>query len=365
MIKPILFHKLPPRSLESVREGLKNFRDSFNYIYMTMFRKLSEGEPLAHPQFFEILKMIRKEYPDTLIDIKTNGFALTKDYIKKLSKFNPIGIEITYMSDDPKIFSKIIGVSPKYHATVRKALPLLKEYGFTINPRITPVPKLGGWEDIEKAVKYLIPFSDSVEFNYMTYSRFTSQKMIDFLKIEYDDEYERVMGFAKKYDFDIHLLPDLYEPLKFHPKLVMMGTALKKYKNVLWMFSTGAYDRGKKIVEQVGAKFPNNHYAVHVKPNFIGGNIVSAGLTMVSDYIEALEKVDYPYDLILLPASTFDLNGQDLMNKNVQKIKEKFGVDYWIITDREDYIYPYEFMKKPENQYRQSCKETLKDFKYE
>jgi hypothetical protein len=358
MTKGILFHKLPPRSMESVREGLSYFLKNHKHVLMNNFRKIYEGESLKHPRFIEVLEMIRKDFPDAPIDIKTNGTQLTKDYIKKIAKYNPIGIEISYMANDAKTFAKILGVSPKHYQTVRNSFKIMKDYEIEVSARITPVLSLNGWDGLEEMVKFVTQYDNDIMVNYMTYNRFANKKLIEFLKMDYDETYEHTQKWSKKYDANIYVSPDLYEPLDLRPRLVMIKTVMKRYKNVLWMLSNGAFERGKKIIDECSKQFPNNHYPICVEPHFLGGNIVSCGLTMVEDYIRALSKVSFPYDLILIPASGIDKSGHDMKNDHIDMLS-KLGKDYWIIIDREDYLTPDYFTKDHENKYYQSVRDSL------
>ncbi len=44
--------------------------------------RVIEGEPLCHPNFFEIIEFFRSRYPSTPLEIVTGGDLLEKDEIK-------------------------------------------------------------------------------------------------------------------------------------------------------------------------------------------------------------------------------------------------------------------------------------------
>ena len=59
-----------------------------------------EGEPLLHPKIFEIMGMIRKKFPHTLVHIMTNATQLTEKFILKLLPVSPIQFQISYHSNN-------------------------------------------------------------------------------------------------------------------------------------------------------------------------------------------------------------------------------------------------------------------------
>ena len=85
-------------------------------------------------------------------------------------------------------------------------------------------------------------------------------------------------------------MSDPLMPLRFFQYELMLQTHDKKFKNVLWMFSSAAYKKASKILKQFEPSVPNNHHVVQVKNLTYGGNINAAGLLLVSDFDKELEK---------------------------------------------------------------------------
>lgn len=61
-----------------------------------------------------------------------------------------------------------------------------------------------------------------------------------------------------------------------------------------------------------------------VKNNFFGGNIRSAGLLVVDDYLAALSGL--AGDLIILPPISFDTKGKDLSRRHYTEIEQGLGI---------------------------------------
>ena len=55
--------------------------------------RIREGEPLTHPRFLDIVKLVRKHYPERPVRVTTNGVLLDGRLIDQLSR---LGVELLY-----------------------------------------------------------------------------------------------------------------------------------------------------------------------------------------------------------------------------------------------------------------------------
>ncbi|GAV21962.1 DUF512 domain-containing protein [Carboxydothermus pertinax] len=80
----------------------------------------------------------------------------------------------------------------------------------------------------------------------------------------------------------------------------------------------------KKGLRKLGKRYP----VLPVKSRFFGGNIKSAGLLTVDDYICAVKKAVtlLKPDYLLLPSISFDHRGRDLTGKSYLEIEELFNI---------------------------------------
>lgn len=111
--------------------------------------RINEGEPLTHPDFLEILRLVRKHYPERPIQVTTNASLLTEDLINQIAEIdvglmvslNTVGYREKLMGDhDPEI-----------------TLSNVKYLGGKVSfeGSIVALPFITGWEDIENTAKFL------------------------------------------------------------------------------------------------------------------------------------------------------------------------------------------------------------------
>lgn len=64
--------------------------------------RIIEGEPMSHPHFAEIIKIVRDKYPDKKIKVTTNGSYLKKDMIEFLNNNLPLELNISLNCSGPE-----------------------------------------------------------------------------------------------------------------------------------------------------------------------------------------------------------------------------------------------------------------------
>src|SRR5690606_764917 len=100
----------------------KNFVDSATHIKHMELQ--GEGEPLLHPQFFEMIAYARKRFPSLEISFITNGSLFTETIIKNILSANIHTILISIESADEAEFQYIRG--GKLSRVVRGIKELIK-----------------------------------------------------------------------------------------------------------------------------------------------------------------------------------------------------------------------------------------------
>lgn len=141
----------------------------------------------------------------------------------------------------------------------------------------------------------------------------------------------------KKYGIDIYFPTDPLRPLDFHPFNLMQRSFRASFRNVLWLFSDAAYERAKKILDELGPFVPNQHHSFVVKNYTYRGNIICSGLLMVTDYRKAINKALREFnkrkikiDLMVLAHNSFDRYGNDLTGENYVKLIDEFKIPIWL-----------------------------------
>ena len=144
---------IPPLSVELV-EDLLDYLDGHRKIVIGESASLiMEGEPFTHPYFWECLRLIRKRFPLTLIQLTTNGSYLDEQAVRKLAVFEPLEINLSL---------NIAGISERFNlmgdrqAEISCRSPqVLAKYGVKYHGSIVAMPQITGWESLYETIKYL------------------------------------------------------------------------------------------------------------------------------------------------------------------------------------------------------------------
>jgi molybdenum cofactor biosynthesis enzyme MoaA len=304
-----------------------------------------EGEPLLHPKIFEIMGMIRRKHPHTLVHIMTNATQLTEKFILKLLPFQPLSFQISYHSNNQHNWCKILGIRAKKFQIAQNSFPLLQKYGLHCKTTIVAMPNLVGFDDIEGTISYLRQFTDIINIYSPHYTDAANAKDEDFRhRMSYDPiaMSEFLKKMRVKYNSDIDWPLDPLKPINlggfhsnFMPANIMRNLMQRGWKHPLWLFSEAAWIRGAgKVVDQAAPYFSNEHSALCVKNTTYGGSITTAGLLMVDDYDKAIEKLfnedfdlRHKIDTFVLPSLPFNRFGQDMVGKNYSLLQDKYGIN--------------------------------------
>ncbi len=114
---------------------------------------IMEGEPFTHPAFFETLEAIRHKFPQTPIQVTTNGTWLTEENIIRLQKLESLELIFSLNACHPQV--RRVLMADRRALTACAAPPLLKQYGLCYHGSIVAMPHLTGWEELEQTVQYL------------------------------------------------------------------------------------------------------------------------------------------------------------------------------------------------------------------
>lgn len=114
--------------------------------------RIMEGEPFLHPEIQKILSLIRTKFPETVIQITTNGILLTDEILDLLESLKKIELYISLNSITPKGRELLMGSSGDQ---IIKVIPKLKKRGIIFHGSIVAMPWLVGWADLTKTVDFL------------------------------------------------------------------------------------------------------------------------------------------------------------------------------------------------------------------
>lgn len=141
---------IPPRSPEEIEDTILWLGASRGPVVIgESVTRINEGEPLTHPEFAEILKLVRKYYPHKPIKVTTNCSLLDRELIALLSdlevellvSLNTVGHRERVMRD------------PEPERTLKNVSALGGKVSF--EGSIVALPFITGWEDIRETGRFL------------------------------------------------------------------------------------------------------------------------------------------------------------------------------------------------------------------
>jgi uncharacterized Fe-S cluster-containing radical SAM superfamily protein len=339
---PFLIHRGIFRDIEDLKLQLALTPNTAQIIRMSDSApgRIAEGEAFLHPEFFKILRLIRRKFPTNVITFTTNGSMLDEAFLRELSNFRPIEIAISMHSTRPDLWGRIFGKEPSDAATAFKALKLFRKYRIDLIGTMVVLPRVCGWADIEHTYSTFV--SQGAKWMVLWragYSRMTAPDTIR----ELECPIEEFMNFSDRMR-EIHRVscmsyPYLRKGLGFDLGKILSATlkgnprnAFGPYRRVLWLTSEAA--QGLIAGELSGRSCENVHNAVGVRNETYGGNIIVSGLLMVGDFIRAGRKAleSYPdTELVLVPKMPFDSHECDLTGEPAYRIAEELKRPVWVV----------------------------------
>ncbi len=172
-VKTFSFPPLPPALL---RELIPFLDGSRKIIIGESTTRLCEGEPLTHPHFLVLLKEVREMFPQTPLQITTNGALFQRSLVKELAALCgdtvkgqrqkngqgdtspdllPGNLEVVVSLNciSKKARAKVMG--DRKPAAAPEGIAYLKEEGLTFHGSIVALPHLTGWEELENTLLFL------------------------------------------------------------------------------------------------------------------------------------------------------------------------------------------------------------------
>lgn len=164
------------KSLEEASTRCEYYSPQTKRGLLTTFEDL--GEISVHPQFIDILRLVRETSPDELLDFTTSGSGLTEDMVASLSELKPVYLEISLNSCNPETRRRVM--KDRNPEIAIKSIPLLRKYGIPFGGSIVAWPSIP-IEDIRQTILYLDAYeARTVKVNLPGYTKFfTNEKLFD------------------------------------------------------------------------------------------------------------------------------------------------------------------------------------------
>lgn len=146
---------IPHRTLEEIGWTLSFLHGREKIAIGQSATSIIEGEPLCHPQFAEIISMVRKKFPGTLISLTTNGHRLDEQMVGFLQEQGEVEINLSLNSATVRGRSILMGDEGSLAAQTIRGVKLLERHQIPFHGSIVAMPHLVGWEDMAETVRYL------------------------------------------------------------------------------------------------------------------------------------------------------------------------------------------------------------------
>jgi len=370
-IKQNVFRKVEDVKLQ-LSLGSANY-DGGIYMSDSLPGRISEGEAFLHPQFFEILTLVREKFLTNLLHFTTNASLLDETFVRKLAPFRPVEINVSLHSTQLTLWARIFRTTEKRAQIALKSFGFLKKHHIDFTGTIVPLPRICGWDDLEKTFGFLVAAgAKSIILWWPGFSEKTPAGLKKEIECPWDEFEDFVKRMREKFPrFPIVPQPNLLETRRLPIKRIMNFTLQGNLKafggafhQVLWLVSEAAYPEISRMVAQFAQDVPNEHHVFPVKNRSYGGNIRVSGLLMVPDFLaaggEALQR--WPAaDLVLIPKMAFDAFFRDLQKTPAFKIPEILGRTTWLVFEKGSFLsLKGRGFVKPENDPQKTFEKMLK-----
>jgi len=141
---------IPPRRLEEIEDSILWLTGSRGPIVIgESVTRITEGEPLTHPEFPQILKLLRQHYPDRIIRVTTNASLLNPELIGLLSELE---VELMVSLNTVGHREQVMG-DKQPESTLRNVEGLGGKVRF--EGSIVALPFVTGWDDVSNTASFL------------------------------------------------------------------------------------------------------------------------------------------------------------------------------------------------------------------
>ena len=167
--------------------------------------KIEEGEPFSHPDFAEVLDLLRAKFPETTIQITTNGSRLSKKNIDLLEKIGEIELNISLNSATKEGRKRLMNdQSPRL---VQQGIKLLAQLDIDYHGSIVAMPHLIEWTDLKETIAYFNRYgAQTVRVFLPGYTKYSPDKIKFELGLWQELE-SFIAGCNKEYQVPIILEP--------------------------------------------------------------------------------------------------------------------------------------------------------------
>lgn len=145
--------RLPPLPLERVLEAAAFLSPGRRVVIGESATRLEEGEPFTHPKILEILRELRRLFPETLLALTTNGTLLSPIMLNELAALRPLELTVSLNSSTPANRRLLLGDQEPERAL--QAVSALADYGLPFHGSVVALPHLTGMDELLDTISFL------------------------------------------------------------------------------------------------------------------------------------------------------------------------------------------------------------------
>ncbi len=202
--------RLPKLEMKDFEELLDFISPNKKIVIGEAATRITEGEPLLHKNFIEILELLRKRFPNTPIQVTTNGILLTEEMVEKMVEIGNVDLNISVNCINPDKRARILGL--KNLGNIQKSISILKDK-LKFSGSMVIVPEIIDRQDIEDVVSLLEDCgAESVRIFLQGYT-YKSDIKRDFLDI-HNEVMEYTKDIRQKYSIPIVVEPSMIGDLE-------------------------------------------------------------------------------------------------------------------------------------------------------
>lgn len=214
-------HYVEPRPLAELQASLRRMGHLDEIVIGESAFRVSEGEPMTHPDFDTVIRLLRRLAPDALLKLTTNGILLDAERAALFAELGPLEITLSVNTVSPEAYRRL-------HRTAhdpRLTPALLAKTGLPYHASVVAVPAVTGPEDLTETVRYLEDHAclDCRVF-VPGWTRLTPPAIRDQMPAR-EEVLEMVQGARAAVDLPVTLEPPQIEDLRARLAGVVPGTA--------------------------------------------------------------------------------------------------------------------------------------------
>ncbi|MGB9866395.1 MAG: DUF512 domain-containing protein [Bacillota bacterium] len=145
--------RIPPRPLREIEATLEWLPPRGKIVIGESATRIIEGEPTTHPQFIEVVSLLRTKFPQCKIQITTNGLLLSKATVERLSEMGGISFVISLNFRGQAARKQLLGDNTRGPI---EALEQLRAHQLQFDGSVVAMPHLTGWDEVEESIACLL-----------------------------------------------------------------------------------------------------------------------------------------------------------------------------------------------------------------